>query len=414
MSKRQLAALFVCSLVPWVIGNGLLPLLPVYARQIGASPALVGYYLSISYMALAIGTMVAGWLSDRFQKRKRLILIANAALMPGIWLMGQVSTPWQLIGLTSLVWFTAGISLTLYGILAGLFAAAGERGRVFGILALTSALGALIGGMTVGGIADRWGFPTMFIALALFAGVGLASGIFLEDKPFVPRPAAVSRARRLPLGRGFYLLIGASVVAGTTLFIGRLATSLAMNELGFLSTSIAGTAAVGGLVTLPLSPLLGRLSDRVGREILLIGCYIAGLLGLLALALASNLAHFWLAAALLSIALYVGTGIASALAADLVPKESLGKGISTFSASNWIGGIVGFALAGSAIQAYGARSTLITAAGFLLAAIFLLGLIRQLRQEVEDHPLMGVEFEDETTTPNLGPAHAVSSLHEPG
>ena len=39
MSKKQILALFVCSLVPWTVGNGLVPLLPVYATQLGADPA---------------------------------------------------------------------------------------------------------------------------------------------------------------------------------------------------------------------------------------------------------------------------------------------------------------------------------------------------------------------------------------
>ena len=72
MSKKQLWSLFLCSLVPWTVGTGLLPLLPVYAAQLGAQPALTGYYLSFVYLALAVGTLSAGWLSDRFQRRKAL------------------------------------------------------------------------------------------------------------------------------------------------------------------------------------------------------------------------------------------------------------------------------------------------------------------------------------------------------
>ena len=29
MSRKQLVALFLCSIVPWTVGNGLVPLLPV-------------------------------------------------------------------------------------------------------------------------------------------------------------------------------------------------------------------------------------------------------------------------------------------------------------------------------------------------------------------------------------------------
>jgi len=42
MTRKQLFALFSCSLIGWTVGNGLIPLLPVYATQIGAEPAVVG------------------------------------------------------------------------------------------------------------------------------------------------------------------------------------------------------------------------------------------------------------------------------------------------------------------------------------------------------------------------------------
>ena len=41
MSRKQLFALFLCSLVIWTTGSGLIPLLPVYATQMGAAPAVV-------------------------------------------------------------------------------------------------------------------------------------------------------------------------------------------------------------------------------------------------------------------------------------------------------------------------------------------------------------------------------------
>ncbi|UCC65329.1 MAG: hypothetical protein JSV36_09925, partial [Anaerolineae bacterium] len=75
MSKKQLLALFLCSLIIWTGGNGLSPLLPVYATQLGADPAMVGYYLSFSYLALASGTVVAGWLSDNVQHRKISLIV---------------------------------------------------------------------------------------------------------------------------------------------------------------------------------------------------------------------------------------------------------------------------------------------------------------------------------------------------
>jgi MFS family permease len=85
------------------VGGGLLPLLPVYAMRLGASRTTVGAYLASSYLALAAGTIVAGWISDRTQRRKVWLIAAGAMGMPALWLMGQVTTIGQLAALTAAI-----------------------------------------------------------------------------------------------------------------------------------------------------------------------------------------------------------------------------------------------------------------------------------------------------------------------
>ena len=182
MSKKQILALFVCSLVPWTMGNGLIPLLPVYATQLGADSATAGLYLAFSYAALAVGTVSAGWLSDRFQHRRTPIIIAGLAGIPIAWLMGRVGNVWSLTVLTAILWFCAGLGGALIVILTGLSAGEHERGKIFGILSLTSGLGALIGGLATGFIVDRWGFAAMFSAMALFLVLWPVTGMFLTEK----------------------------------------------------------------------------------------------------------------------------------------------------------------------------------------------------------------------------------------
>jgi len=99
------------------------------------------------------------------------------------------------------------------------------------------------------------------------------------------------------LGGRFTLLLLASIVASTAVFVGRLGTSLAMNELGFVAAAISSTGAMSGAITLPLPPLLGWLSDRVDRKRLMALCYLTGTVGLLALTVSGSLWHFWAAAA---------------------------------------------------------------------------------------------------------------------
>lgn len=372
MTRRQLYALFVCSLMPGLVGNGLLPILPLYASQLGASPAFVGSYLSLSYVALAAGTMSGGWLADRIQRRKLQLVLFSATSVPPFILMGHVANAWQLAALTSLVWFLVAVGMTTVGTLAGLSAEIEERGRVFGILATTPAVGALLGGAMAGPILDRWGYGALFGVLGLLFAIQPLSGLLLKEPPPVSRGKGEAAAPAAPLGVAFYLFMTAATLTGVGLFIGRMGTSLSMHGLGFLATAISSTTVAGGLVTLPLAIYLGRLSDRLNRRLLLSLCYGAGAAGVCLLTLATALWQFWLAATLLSIMSYVGTGVGSALVTDLVPREGLGKSLALFQTTSWVGGIVGFAVAGFAIERFGGAPTFIAAGLTQLAAIALL------------------------------------------
>jgi len=113
MRKKQLAALFICGFIPWTIGNALFTLLPIYAARLGADSAVIGNYLASAFFALAVGTAGAGWLSNRFQRRKAFIVGAGMVSVPATWLMGQTTQFWQLVVLTAIVWFCAGVIISM-------------------------------------------------------------------------------------------------------------------------------------------------------------------------------------------------------------------------------------------------------------------------------------------------------------
>ncbi len=305
MDKKQLIALFACSLTGWVITQGLLALLPMYAVQLGADPASAGNYLALAFAALTAGTVLAGWLADRFQRRKTLLVVAGLVNIPATWLMGQATAFWHLAVLTAVVWFFIGISFTTVSILAGLFARETERGKIFGLLALNTSLGALIGGAISGPIVDRWGYPVLFLTASLCWVLQPGIALLLQDK-IVPKVRRETPATSPTLGMAFYLLLLANIIAFGAGFIALLGRPLLMNTLGFDPTAISGVVAVGGAVSLPFPLLLGWLSDHIGRYWLIVLCFLTGAAGLVTLAASLALWHFWISAILLA-----GTGVES-------------------------------------------------------------------------------------------------------
>lgn len=349
--------------------------MPVYAVILGAGKALSGYYLALTYLALAAGTYSAAWFLQRFP-RPRAVLITSILLnLPLVWLLQYITAVWHLIVLSMMTWFAGGLFGAVVSIVAGLAADEKERGRIFGLLGLTGPLGTLLGGLIFGPIVDRWGYAAMFLFIFL-----LELALPLASLPvtgiFIPKRTSSQALHASPnLSSGFFLLIGATVLTCSGGFIGAIGISLSMHGRGFPASSISLVAAIGGLIALPLPYLIGRLSDRVGRRMLLSTSYLTGMFGLLTLTFANVFGLFALASGFNNIRAHVSNGLAQALVTDLVPKESLSRAMPIYQSGYWVGGIIGFALSGVLFQIIGQRATFIAAAAIILIAIGLVSLI---------------------------------------
>lgn len=370
MGKKQLIALFLCSLVPWIVGNGLVPLLPVYAAQLGANSTVAGLYLALSYLAIALGAISAGWVSAGRYRRKIPLIAAGVAGVPLAWLMGRVNSVWELTILTALLWFCGGMGLALIGILTGLSAGEQERGKIFGILALTGGLGAVVGGLGIGWLVDQWGYSSMFNVLAGFLLLWPLCAFLLEEKEDKKtHPDADIPEKAGTLGKSYSLLFSASILTSITGFIIVLVRSFAMSDLGFGPLEISSTGAIGGLISMPLPLLMGWLSDRMDRKTFLVLGYLSAFAALVLLAFSSAIWHFWVVFILQGIAMGSNGSIGNAWVTDLVPRESLGKGLALFGSTGWIGGVIGFALAGYTFQNLGVTATFIIGGCLSLGAI---------------------------------------------
>jgi MFS family permease len=313
-----------------------MPLLPVFATKLGASPKIVGYYLAIVYIGVFAGTIVAGRLSDKLQQRKR-ILIANGIIgIPTIWIMGQVTSIFLLTILTAILWFVGGIAITLVMILTGLFAEKTKRGKIYGTISLAGPVGIILGGLISGPIVDRWDYPTLFIIVSLIWGLSQLIIIFLEDKEVEKiKDNEISKISTKPsLGGIFYILFVATVFSQVIFFIGRMGISLIMNNLNYAATAIASTATIGGAVIMPIPLLAGWMSDRLGRKRLLMLFYIIGSAGMYLLSVSVSLWQFWISFALVSIVPGINRAVGTALVNNLVPKQAVCSGFSYFPVHN--------------------------------------------------------------------------------
>jgi len=168
--------------MPYVVGNGLIGLLPVYAQDLGADTAAIGFSMAIGFGALAVGTFGSGWLSSRFGRRKPFITLSAVISLAGVLLMGQAPNIELLTVFFSVVWLMAGIQIAMSNILAGLSANVTQRGRIFGILGTGLAVGQLVGGLTAGPIVEHLGFDVLFVLSALTYLVTFAASLAFRTR----------------------------------------------------------------------------------------------------------------------------------------------------------------------------------------------------------------------------------------
>ena len=385
--NKQLVYLFLCNFSILIIGFGLFPILPIYAAEFGASPSMIGIYLAVTYIAISIGSILAGQLSERLP-RKSLFVAAGLMGIPALVLLGQAQFLWQVVVLTALVWFAGGIGLSISNVLTSLHTNSSGRGKAFGLLALASPLGALIGGLVVGRSLELGGYSAMFIVLAIIWSLWPVLALTrVQDPPFCSASADHSTSpsgSSLRPGPVFTLLLGTVLLASMTVSVGRMGFSLAMKDQLFSAGEISTANAIGGLVTIPVTLLIGTLSDRLGHKRFLLAGYLVALGSMVMLFYASELWQFWVVSTLVLVSRSVISSMAPAYATDVVRRRFLGKALPLVGTMNWVSGVAGFAGAGYVLDNFGGGGLYGAAAlvGFM-AVLILFFLPASLRPQLQ-------------------------------
>jgi MFS transporter, DHA1 family, multidrug resistance protein len=364
MKNKQFLYLFASNFAVLFTGMGLFPLLPLYATTLGATPTMVGIYFATIFGANALGPVTVGWLSRRVPA-KSLFVAAGVSGALALALLGVATTLWQAIALTSVIWFTGGVSLTLVSVFVGLQTSAANRGRSFSLLAVASPLGALFGSIVVGQIVTRYDYTAAFFFLTAVWSVLPVIGMWrLPRQKQASTPVVSTTSNSSPFGRVFYLLLAICFLGALALNVGHLGTPLSMQALAFSATAIASTSTVSGLITIPVVLFIGTLSDWWGRERLLMTAYLLAATGIGLLTVATQLWHFWLAATLVMTAASASGAIASALATDMLPPPALSRGLPWIGVMGSGAGILSFAVSGVVLDYLGPM-VLFTAAAII-------------------------------------------------
>jgi MFS transporter, DHA1 family, multidrug resistance protein len=352
------------------------PVLPLFAQSLGAGPAEIGWIVIASTIPGILVSFPAGALSDYLGKRRVLLAsLVVFATAPFLYLL--VSNAWQLMA----VRFYHGFATAIFGTVAS--AAIAERYTADRAARLSTYSSVTIVGRSIapflgGFLISLAGFGAVYIACAVSGVLALGAGWLLRDS--APPPVARLALPHFWQSLGTVLrdrgiMLVSLIEAAQYLVFGAIEAFLALYaaSLGIPAWKIGIILGVQLVSIVFAKPLMGRVSDRVGRKQVIIPGLLIGAASIVLLPYAPG----FIGLSVLSLAFGLGfatvTSSTAALVADLTRDGRYGSSMGVLRTVMDVGQSIGPVLTGwmVVVAGYGDAFTLL--AVILVAAAVLIG-----------------------------------------
>jgi len=357
-----------------------MPVLALFAQSLGAGPETIGLVVSVSTLTGVFLKLPSGALSDIYGRRILLRLGVVAFGLPPFF-YPFIHNVDALVALR----FVHGLATAIFApsalaTVADLYRE--RRGAAMGAYTACTQAGALLGPVLGGWLVYAAGFPGTFMTAGVFGCVGVMLFALLHLNPPPPRVKEKGLKPVLDdMWQGFRIVAhntrvlitsatdGAKMIANGALmaFLPIYALSIGLNagEAGLLF-------GVQGVISFLSKPVMGRVSDRVGRKpLIMVGLLICATTFMLIPHAQSFLLLLFLAAGF-GFGEAVVTSSISAFIADVSELNTLGAAMGMQGTISDIGHASGPLLAGLFIEHLGYQSAfaIIAAIQLFAAALF--------------------------------------------
>jgi DHA1 family multidrug resistance protein-like MFS transporter len=320
LARRNFIAVWCSNFITSVGMMSFLPLIPLYAAEIGAQGEAAvriwsGVLIAAAPLPAALMAPVWGSLGDRIG-RKLMMVRANLAILVFVGLMAVVVSPWQMLALRLGQGVFSGFiapAMTL----VSLSAPADRQGRTAANLQTALMAGGIVGPLLGGLVGDAYGYRAVFVVCSALSFVGTLIIVFLVKEPEARQQAqpegapgtavagagaqeadgAVGRSRthlrrvdilavfqsalrdvveflRSPVLR--VILAGAFAVRFAASLVDPVLVLWVETRTGFdpefLATTTGFVVGAQAVATLIFTPFWGRLGDSMGNRKLLAVC----------------------------------------------------------------------------------------------------------------------------------------------
>ena len=351
----------------------LYPIIPIFLTAIlGVPVAIVGIIEGAAEATASLLRTVSGRLSD-LSGRRRPYVLAGYTLSAVAKPLLALAMGWPMVMVARVMdRFGKGVRASPRDALLADSVDARFRGRAFGWHRAMDTTGAVVGPLLALGLISlvhdqlRLVFLLSFIPAIIGAGLVLLVRDRSHQAP-VTAPRLSVRALS-PAFRGYLLAWGVFAIANSSdVFL-----ILRARQLGMSTTMVIVLYAFYNLVYALTSPVLGHLSDILGRRRVLIGGLLVFALVYLGFALAADPKWLWALFAIYGLYTAATDGVGKAFAVDLVPTGIRASAIGLLGTITGIAALIASSVAGGVWQLIGPWAAFVYgAAGALIGSILL-------------------------------------------
>ena len=356
--------------------------LPSILDTFGVSRTAIGIVLGGMWTAYGIAQLPSGILSDRFEARLVVLGAVSLTSVAGILLAGTPS------------FLLFGVFVVVLGIGAGLYYNAATAlltdrfdavGQAIGIHRIGDPAAGLLAPPIAAAVAVRYGWR-----VALGVGVGIAVlvvAVFVHGVPSTSHERTNESLRELFAPTSLIKLLSQPGLAYTTA-LAMLAEFVSLATMSLLPTFFVQhhgytLARAGVLFSVlaaiegALQPVVGRVSDRLGRDVVLTVMMGAGILGYGTLSTTTGFALAVPAVGLAGFAMSWAPPLQSRAIDELAGAEQ-GTGFGLFRTIYILSGALGTVVTGVVVDTAGWGTSFLMLTGLLAVALLLLLSTRML------------------------------------
>lgn len=336
--KKGLGNVFYIGLLSFFGGISqdiFVPILPLYLTSVlGLDKTFIGVSEGLVTAGASIFKIIAGFLTDKFGKKKPFIFLGYLFSLIARPLLALTTAGSAILGLRFLDGIGKGMKDSPKDALIADSTETKTRGKGFGIARMLDTLGSVVGPLVLFGLlyflkdsTSKYHIILFLTAIPLFMTL-IVLHYKVKETPIIEK--TIIQSVKISLPRRFYIFLGIVLIFS----LGNSSDAfliLRAQNLGVVLLVIPLVYALFNFVYAVASVPLGSLSDRIGREKVIIMGWVAYTLAYFGFAFANHSYQIWLLFAFYGLYYATTEGVSKAFVADMVPADYRGRAYGIYN-----------------------------------------------------------------------------------